>query len=82
MTPAPPILVEYLGVSQTRGCLPPARTTDVYLPPPSSTLKHTQRLMTDAEKSEDGEKDSESPPLQIDPKWYAQPAFLARIPVH
>ena len=62
-------LVGYLGVSRTRGCLHPARTTNVDGPSPSSTSDLTQELMTDAEKSEEGEK--ESPPLQIDPKWYA-----------
>ena len=81
------ILVGYLGVSQSaRRCLPPspARSANIYRPSPSSTLKHRQELMTDtemsedvmadAEKSEGGEK--ESPPLQIDPKWYAQSLFL------
>ena len=33
--------------------------------------------MEDAEKSEDGER--ESPPLKIDPKWYTQSRFLAQI---
>ena len=68
------ILVGYTSVSRTRGCLPSARTTDVYLPSPSSNLNPTQKPMADAEKSQDGEK--ESPPLQIDPKWYAQSFFL------
>ena len=35
--------------------------------------------MEDAEKGEDGER--ESPPLQIDPKWYARSCFPAQIAV-
>ena len=39
----------------------------------SSTSKHIRRLMEDAEKGEKSkESERESPPLQIDPKWYVQ----------
>ena len=47
--------------------------------PPSSTSNPARRLMKDAGKSEDGEK--VSPPLQIDPTWYARPHFLTRVAV-
>jgi len=40
----------------------------------STIPKHAQRVMDDAEKSEKNEK--ESPPLQIDPKWYVQHPLL------
>jgi hypothetical protein len=43
-------------------------------------LRSTQQLMEGAENSGDGER--ESPPLKINPKWYAQSCFLAHIAVH
>ena len=57
------------SVSRSSGCLPSAHSTNAHLR--HLLPRTTRQLMEDAEKSEGGER--ESPPLRIDPKWYAQP---------
>ena len=64
------VLVEHAYASP----LLAAPTSNPSSVPPTS--KHTRQLMKAAENS-----DNESPPLQIDPKWYAPSHFLARIVV-
>ena len=63
------ILTGYLG--RTWGCSPSVSSINVHRPSPSFTSNHTQQRMEEAERSESGER--QSPPLQIDPKWYAHP---------
>jgi len=58
--------------------LTPARaflqTIPHHPPYPLTASTHAQRLMEQVEKGENSEK--ESPPLQIDPKWYVRDAIL------